>query len=75
MSEFFSARSHSLSYEALEIACHAIDTYRERLCLGQYEELKVCAVIVNEDHMDVLGFCFQRLILGFSWGVFMNCML
>lgn len=41
MSEFFSARSHSLSYEALEIACHAVDTYRERLCLGQYEELKV----------------------------------
>jgi hypothetical protein len=47
MSEFFSVRSHSLSYEALEIACHAIDTYRERLCLGQYEELKVCAVIYN----------------------------
>lgn len=52
MSEFFSARSHSLSYEALEIACHAIDTYCERLCLGQYEELKVCAA-VNEDRMDV----------------------
>jgi hypothetical protein len=45
MSNFFCARSLSLSYEALEIACHAIDAYRERLFLGQYEDLKVCSII------------------------------
>lgn len=41
MSEFVSARPHSLSYEAREIACHAFETYCHRLCLGQYEDLKV----------------------------------
>ncbi|XP_021920505.1 protein RRNAD1-like isoform X3 [Zootermopsis nevadensis] len=41
MSDFISARPHSLSYEAREIACHAIETYCQRLCLGQYDDLKV----------------------------------
>jgi len=42
MSEYLSARPHSLSYEAREIACHAIETYSERLCFGHYDNLKVC---------------------------------
>jgi len=42
MSEYLSARPHSLSYEAREIACHAVETYSERLCFGNYDNLKVC---------------------------------
>lgn len=42
MSEYLSSRPHFLSYEAREIACHAIETYCERLCFGHYEDLKVC---------------------------------
>jgi hypothetical protein len=42
VSEYLSSRPHFLSYEAREIACHAIETYCERLCFGHYEDLKVC---------------------------------
>jgi hypothetical protein len=45
MSEYLSARPHSLSYEAREIACHAIETYSERLCFGHYDKLKVCICV------------------------------
>lgn len=41
MSEYLSARPHSLSYEAREIACHAIETSSERLRFGHYDNLKV----------------------------------
>ncbi|XP_069688496.1 methyltransferase-like protein 25B isoform X2 [Periplaneta americana] len=41
MSKFLCTRPHSLSYGAREIACHAIEVYCQRLCVGQYEDLKV----------------------------------
>ncbi|PSN32724.1 Protein RRNAD1 [Blattella germanica] len=41
MSKYVSELSHQLSYEAREIACHAIEAYSERLYLGQYENLKI----------------------------------
>ncbi|XP_047116896.1 methyltransferase-like protein 25B isoform X1 [Schistocerca piceifrons] len=41
LSTFVSKRPHMLSFEAREIACHAIETYRDRLHAGDYENLKI----------------------------------
>ncbi|XP_067001365.2 methyltransferase-like protein 25B isoform X3 [Anabrus simplex] len=41
LSYFVSERPHTISYEACEIACHAIESYCERLCSGDVNHLKV----------------------------------
>ncbi|GLH06002.1 Uncharacterized protein GBIM_11531 [Gryllus bimaculatus] len=41
LSNFISEQPCSLSYEAREIACHAIENYCERLCSGNVSHLKV----------------------------------
>lgn len=41
MSQFVKNLDSKLSYTTLEIACHAIEMYVERLCAGNYEDLKV----------------------------------
>lgn len=41
MSTFVSQRNHVLSKEALEVACHAIENYLQRLSSGNYSNLKV----------------------------------
>uniref|UniRef100_A0A182QV05 Methyltransferase domain-containing protein n=1 Tax=Anopheles farauti TaxID=69004 RepID=A0A182QV05_9DIPT len=43
LSEFCRKANLSLSYEAREIACHAIEQYREKLLRADYLELKVHA--------------------------------
>lgn len=41
MSEYVKGKNSVLSYCSREIACHAIETYNERLLKGKYEDLKV----------------------------------
>ncbi|XP_034834962.1 methyltransferase-like protein 25B [Maniola hyperantus] len=43
MSQYVKGIDSGLSYTSREIACHAIDTYCERLCRGEYKDLKVHA--------------------------------
>ncbi|XP_013175925.1 PREDICTED: protein RRNAD1 isoform X2 [Papilio xuthus] len=43
MSEYVKKLGSKLSYNSREIACHAIETYSERLLKGQYDYLKIHA--------------------------------
>ncbi|XP_041975584.1 protein RRNAD1 [Aricia agestis] len=56
MSEYVKQKDSSLSYTVREISCHAIDMYCERLCKGDYNDLKIHAyraalekLLVNTD--------------------------
>lgn len=42
ISRFVSGLDNRLSYPAREIACHAIEAYCDKLCKGDYNDLKVC---------------------------------
>lgn len=43
MSRYVKSLDSKLSYPSREIACHAIEVYCERLCKGNYEDLKIHA--------------------------------
>ncbi|XP_022822470.1 protein RRNAD1 [Spodoptera litura] len=43
MSDFVKRLDSHLSFTSREIACHAIEVYCERLCKGNYEDLKIHA--------------------------------
>ncbi|CAK1540301.1 unnamed protein product [Leptosia nina] len=43
MSEYLKRFDNKLSYPAREIACHAIEVYCDKLCKGDYNDLKVHA--------------------------------
>uniref|UniRef100_A0A2A4JAH1 Methyltransferase domain-containing protein n=1 Tax=Heliothis virescens TaxID=7102 RepID=A0A2A4JAH1_HELVI len=43
MSSYVRSLDSKLSYPSREIACHAIEVYCERLCKGNYEDLKIHA--------------------------------
>lgn len=42
MSQYVGQFDNKLSYPAREIACHAIEAYCDKLCKGDYNDLKVC---------------------------------
>lgn len=42
MADFTKSTDLKFSYEALEVACHAIEQYCQRLRLGQAKKLIVC---------------------------------
>ncbi|XP_050669749.1 methyltransferase-like protein 25B isoform X1 [Leptidea sinapis] len=43
MSKYLQSLDYTLSYPSREIACHAIEVYCEKLCKGDYNDLKVHA--------------------------------
>ncbi|PZC81383.1 hypothetical protein B5X24_HaOG212835 [Helicoverpa armigera] len=47
MSKYVKSLDSKLSYPSREIACHAIEVYCERLCKGNYEDLKVNILILS----------------------------
>ncbi|CAH0727599.1 unnamed protein product, partial [Brenthis ino] len=43
LSQYAKSKDSHLSYVSREIACHAIETYTQKLCIGDYKDLKVHA--------------------------------
>lgn len=51
---------HKLSYIALEVACHAIESYCDKLKTGNYEDL-----IVKYRILEMAKACYYQIVLFF----------
>lgn len=60
--------NYELSYMALEIACHAIESYCDKLKTGNYEDLIVKYIIYSEicHRAVIIKLCFRCMLIELS---------
>lgn len=61
--------NYKLSYTALEIACHAIESYCDKLKTGNYEDLIVKYIIYSEicHRAVIIKLCFRYMLIELFW--------